>query len=71
LEREHFTPPIQQGQPLADKIIASLLVLGFFAQIAFIPLDVFRLYLMDAQGWPVSSFGLIVADIPVYRSRRF
>ena len=39
---ERFKPPIQQGQPLADKIVLLLLIATFVGVIVFIPLDVFR-----------------------------
>ena len=40
---ERFKPPVQQGQPLADKIVVVLFLAAFVSVIVFIPLDVFRL----------------------------
>ena len=55
---ERFKPPMQKGQPLADKIVVLLVIAGFVGEIAFIPLDVFRFQLMPKPGIVVSSLGL-------------
>jgi protein-S-isoprenylcysteine O-methyltransferase Ste14 len=60
LLEERFKPPLQKGQPLADKIILILVVCAFFGLIAFIPLDVFRFHLMEKPGTVVSSLGLVL-----------
>jgi protein-S-isoprenylcysteine O-methyltransferase Ste14 len=60
LLEERFKPPLQKGQPLADKIILILFVGAFFGLIAFIPLDVFRFHLMEKPGTVVSSLGLVL-----------
>jgi protein-S-isoprenylcysteine O-methyltransferase Ste14 len=60
LLEERFKPPIQKGQPLADKIIVMLVIAEFVGLIAFIPLDVFRFHLMARPGTIVSSFGLVL-----------
>ena len=60
LLEERFKPPIQKGQPLADKIVVLLLIAGFVSVILFIPLDVFRFHLMAKPGTVVSSLGLIL-----------
>jgi len=60
LLEERFRPPVQEGQPLADKILVVLLLAGFCAVIAFIPVDVFRLHLMAKPGTGVSSLGLVL-----------
>jgi protein-S-isoprenylcysteine O-methyltransferase Ste14 len=59
LLEERFKPPIQKGQPLADKIVLLLLIAGFLGVIAFIPLDVFRFHLMPKPSALVSFAGLI------------
>jgi len=56
---ERFKAPIQEGQPVADKIILLLFIAAFFGLVVFIPLDVFRLHRMGAPGTVVSSMGLI------------
>jgi len=60
LLEERFKSPVQEGQPLADKIIVILLIAAFAGVIAFIPLDVFRLHLMARPNRFVSSAGLIL-----------
>jgi protein-S-isoprenylcysteine O-methyltransferase Ste14 len=60
LLEERFKPPIQKGQPLADKIVVVLLIGAFIGLIVFIPLDVFRFHLMAKPGTLVSSFGLVL-----------
>jgi protein-S-isoprenylcysteine O-methyltransferase Ste14 len=57
---ERFKPPVQKGQPLADRIIVLLLIAGFVGVIVFIPLDVFRFHLMVKPGPVVSSLGLVL-----------
>ncbi len=60
LLNERFKPPIQQGQPLADKIILLLFIAGFCGVIVSIPLDVFRWHLLGAPGPLVSALGLVL-----------
>ena len=60
LLEERFKSPVQEGQPLADKIIVILLIATFVGVIAFIPIDVFRLHLMARPNRFVSSAGLIL-----------
>ncbi|MBL1178895.1 methyltransferase family protein [Pantanalinema sp. GBBB05] len=60
LWKERLKPPIQQGQPLVDKIIISLFVLAFFALVAAIPLDVFRFHLLSRPGAIASGLGLLL-----------
>jgi protein-S-isoprenylcysteine O-methyltransferase Ste14 len=60
LLEERFKPPIQKGQPFADKIIVLLVIAEFVGLIAFIPLDVFRFHLMARPVALVSSFGLVL-----------
>ena len=57
---ERFKPPVQKGQPLADKIVVLLLIAAFVGEIIFIPLDVFRLHLLGKPGTFVSSVGLVL-----------
>ncbi len=55
---ERFKPPIQRGQPLADRVVLILLLLTFCGEFAFIPLDVFRFHLLGKPGPLVSALGL-------------
>jgi protein-S-isoprenylcysteine O-methyltransferase Ste14 len=57
---ERFKPPIQKGQPLADKIVLTLLLASFAGVIILIPLDVFHFYLIDKPGTPTSILGLFL-----------
>jgi protein-S-isoprenylcysteine O-methyltransferase Ste14 len=57
---ERFKPPVQKGQPLADKIVVVLLIAAFVSLIVFIPLDVFRFRLMAKPGTLASSLGLVL-----------
>jgi protein-S-isoprenylcysteine O-methyltransferase Ste14 len=59
LLEERTKPIFQKGQPLSDKVIIVLLLLTFFGQIIFIPLDVFRFrLLLGKPGVVISSLGL-------------
>ena len=58
LLKERLKPPIQKGQPLADKIIVVLFLAALSGLVIFIPLDVFRFHLMGKPGTLVSSLGL-------------
>lgn len=60
LWNERLKPPIQQGQPLVDKIIISVFVLAFFGLVATIPLDVFRFHLLGKPGAIISGLGLLL-----------
>jgi protein-S-isoprenylcysteine O-methyltransferase Ste14 len=60
LLEERFRPPLQKGQPLADKVVVVLLLATFVGLVAFIPLDVFRFHLMPRPGLLVSSLGLVL-----------
>ena len=61
LVNERLKPPLQKGQPLADKIILFLYLVTILGLFLFIPLDVFRLHLMGKPGALVSSLGLVLA----------
>jgi protein-S-isoprenylcysteine O-methyltransferase Ste14 len=58
---ERRKPPLQEGQPLADKLLVVGFVVVFPAYIAFIPFDVFRLHLLGKPQILVSSLGLALA----------
>jgi protein-S-isoprenylcysteine O-methyltransferase Ste14 len=57
---ERQKPPLQKGQPVADKILVIVLILTFVGVVVFIPLDVFRFQLMRKPGPVVSSLGLVL-----------
>lgn len=58
--RERWKPPIQKGQPLADKILVTLFILLYVGTIVMTALDVFRWHLLPPPGIIVSSVGLIL-----------
>lgn len=58
LLEERLKPPLQKGQPLADKIILALLLATFAGLIVFVPLDVFQFHLLAKPGYMVSALGL-------------
>jgi protein-S-isoprenylcysteine O-methyltransferase Ste14 len=58
LLKERLKPPVQMGQPLADRIIVVLYGVAILGLMVFIPLDVFRFHLMGKPGPLVSSLGL-------------
>lgn len=55
---ERWKPPIQEGQPLADKIILLVFIATFVGVVVFIALDVFQLHLTARPTPVVSAFGL-------------
>jgi protein-S-isoprenylcysteine O-methyltransferase Ste14 len=57
---ERLKPPMQKGQPFADKIVVSVLVVSYIAVLAFVPVDVFRLHVMRKPGMIISSLGLLL-----------
>jgi protein-S-isoprenylcysteine O-methyltransferase Ste14 len=57
---ERLKPPIQKGQPLADRVIILALLASFFGLMAFAALDVFRWRLLGGPGLPVSVLGLVL-----------
>jgi protein-S-isoprenylcysteine O-methyltransferase Ste14 len=57
---ERFKPPVQQGQPLVDKIVVVLLLIAFTGVITFIPLDVFHVHVAAKPNTLVSSLGLLL-----------
>ena len=55
---ERYKPPVQAGQPVADRVLVLLLLASFFGLLAFIALDVFRFRLLGGPTLPVAVFGL-------------
>jgi protein-S-isoprenylcysteine O-methyltransferase Ste14 len=60
LLEERLKPPMQEGQPRADKIILILLLTAMTGLILFVPLDVFHWHLAGSPGEFVSSVGLVL-----------
>jgi protein-S-isoprenylcysteine O-methyltransferase Ste14 len=69
LLKERMKAPIQQGQPLADKIVTPLFVASFYGLIAFASADAGRWHWLPRPGTAVSIFGLalfVAAWVLVY-----
>jgi protein-S-isoprenylcysteine O-methyltransferase Ste14 len=60
LLKERLKPPIQKGQPCADKIAVAVLIGTYIGATVLIPVDVFHLHLLPLPGAAVSFFGLIL-----------
>jgi protein-S-isoprenylcysteine O-methyltransferase Ste14 len=56
--KERWKPPLQRGQPLADKIVLTLFILLYAGTVVLAPLDVFRWHLLPKPGTMISSLGL-------------
>ncbi len=56
---ERLKPPIQHGQPLADKVFVLLFLNAFIGFMIFIPLDVFRFHLLGEPSPVVAGAGLV------------
>lgn len=53
-----FAPPIQRGQPVADRIVVVLFLAAFAGAMRFIPYDVFVLRWSPPPGTAVAATGL-------------
>ena len=60
LLRERMKPPFQRGQPFADKVVLTILVVGFYGMIVLAALDVFRLHLMRTPPPHIEILGLVL-----------
>jgi len=60
LLEERMKPPVQEGQPAADKIVVVALLALFAGLIVLIPLDVFRFHTFNRPDEWVSSLGLVL-----------
>jgi protein-S-isoprenylcysteine O-methyltransferase Ste14 len=56
---ERYKSPLQERQPLADRIALTVFIATFVITVVLIPLDVFRLHLMGAPHNSVSCLGLV------------
>jgi len=55
---ERMKPPLQRGQPFADKVLVTVFLLEYLAAIAFVPVDVFELRLLPPPAPAVAALGL-------------
>jgi protein-S-isoprenylcysteine O-methyltransferase Ste14 len=63
LLEERMKPPVQEGQPLGDRVLVLLLLLTFVGLLVFTSLDVFRFHLLP-KPWQALTFlglGLFIA----------
>ena len=58
LLEERMKPPVQEGQPLGDRVLVLLLLLTFVGRLVFTSLDVFRLHLLPEPLPSLTFFGL-------------
>lgn len=56
---ERFKPPVQRGQPAADKVVVLAFIAAFFAAVRFVPYDVFAWHLLPAPPFAVALLGLV------------
>jgi protein-S-isoprenylcysteine O-methyltransferase Ste14 len=56
-----LTTPSAKSQPLADRVVTPLFIVSFFAWLAFIPIDVFRLRLLPLPPLEVSLLGAVLS----------
>jgi protein-S-isoprenylcysteine O-methyltransferase Ste14 len=58
---ERLKPPVQKGQPLADRLLVVTLLIAFVAGTALIPLDIFHFHFsLGRPGMVVSSIGCVL-----------
>lgn len=57
---ERYKPPVQAGQPVADRVLVLLLLASFFGLLVFIALDVFQFRLLGGPTTPVAVLGLVL-----------
>lgn len=60
LLNERYKPAVQKGQPVADRIVLISFILTFCADVAFIPVDHFRLHLLPPPLPVVCAAGLVL-----------
>jgi protein-S-isoprenylcysteine O-methyltransferase Ste14 len=60
LLNERFKLPVQEGQPLVDKILVVVLISLYCGVILLIPFDVFRFHWLAKPGAIVSALGLLL-----------
>lgn len=60
LLNERAKGPLQQGQPLADKVLLPIFMASYAALLPICAVDCFRLRLLPAPPWGVSLAGLVL-----------
>ena len=59
LIEERFKPPLQKGQPLADKFLTIGFLTAYVIDVVLVPLDRFRFHWMLPPGALISMLGLV------------
>jgi len=69
---ERLRSPVQKGQPFADKLLLSLLLLGMLAWMAFMGLDAVRFRWSHVPAWVQMLGGLVIllSVWMIYRTMR-
>ena len=57
---ERFKPPIQRGQPRADRLVVTVFIAAFVGAILFIPKDVFAWHVLPPPGVVGAGLGLVL-----------
>ena len=72
LLRERLAPPIQDGQPTADKLLLNVIILVIFGTLLLIALDAIRFAWSSVPLWVrvIGEFGLLFSAWVVYRTLR-
>ncbi|MEO6027499.1 MAG: isoprenylcysteine carboxylmethyltransferase family protein, partial [Candidatus Binatia bacterium] len=60
---ERFKPPLQRGQPAADKVAVLGFIAAFAGAIRFIPFDVFQLHWLPPPGQGAAYAGLVLVIV--------
>jgi protein-S-isoprenylcysteine O-methyltransferase Ste14 len=69
LVQERFAPPIQKGQPTADKVLLQVIILVIFGAIVLMALDAVRFAWSSVPFW-VQAFGELVLLLSIWISFR-
>jgi len=56
-----LTAPSAESHPMADRVVTPLFIVSLLAWFVFIPVDVFRLWLLPPPSLEVSVFGVVVS----------
>lgn len=69
---ERLRSPVQKDQPLADRLLLSLLLLGMFAWMAFMGLDAVRFHWSHVAAWVqlLGGLAILLSIWAIYRTMR-
>jgi protein-S-isoprenylcysteine O-methyltransferase Ste14 len=67
LVQERLAPPIQKGQPTADKVLLQLIILVMFGAIVLMALDAVRFAWSSVPFW-VQAFGELLLLLSIWIS---